>query len=245
MCQNLAGLGLKLHDISGRRATEAVDQDRVLTELRDASVPVRQLAWLAHHPIATFDRVLVARDSLSGRCQGVMLVNHMTTRRDEPFLMIESLTGAPLAHAEALLQRMVTFLILRLETMEARPAAILARTRDPLLCRVLHAIGQRIAFAACHPASDGNVVHLHIAALAHRLARAAGSDGRFQITRPERETDTAGVSNDGPMLAALDLRQGADAHLIEEARKLFRTRVPRAARRQTGPVVLPMARHAG
>jgi hypothetical protein len=239
MCQNLAGLGLKLDEIGGQRAIEALDQELILADLRDAGVPARQRAWLALQRLSDFDRILLAQDSRTGHCQGLVLIKHGATTH-ERFLTIETLVGTPRARGEALLQRMVAFLLLRLGTMEEYPTAILARARHPSLCRVLHSIGMRIPSVAFYPEPDGTVISLDTAALAHRVARSTDVGRRFYATRALLQGGIASAQVDGPMLAVLDLRHCDEAQLIEGARRLFRARLPRSLSRQVVSAPTPI-----
>lgn len=239
MCQNLAGLGLKLDEISGQRAIESLDQELILADLRDAGVPARQRAWLALQRLSDFDRILLAQDNHTGHCQGLVLIKHGATTHEQ-FLTIETLVGTPRARGEALLQRMVAFLLLRLGTMEEHPTALLARARHPSLCQVLHAIGMRIPSVAFYPEPDDTVISLNTASLAHRMARSTDIGRRFYATRAVLQGGTGGVPVDGPMLAVLDLRKCDDAQLIEGARQLFRARLPRSLSRQAVSAPAPV-----
>ena len=149
MVQTLVGMGLKLHDIGGLRGIDALDQAQLLNDLREAGVPARQRVWLSLQPLDSFDRIMLALDC-HGKCEGMLLVQSRTTAL-EPFLVIEALSGVPTARGEALLQRMLAYLILRLNTLEEQPVALMARTRNPSLCRVLHRIAGRIGSAGFYP----------------------------------------------------------------------------------------------
>lgn len=239
MGQNLAGLGLTLDDIACRRAVEALDLDPILNDLRAAGVPSHQLTWLAYKQIGGIKRILILRDQRTNACQGTMLVEQRTTG-SESFLAVDALIGGPALRAEAMLQRMLCFLILRLETMDERPAGILARFGSSRLCKVLHAIGESIPEARFHPAPEDRVIAFETAAFAHRLAKAAGLACRFQAARDILRDDAPAASEGLPALAVLDLRRSEEATVVEYARKLFRDRIRRGARTQAqAPRLLP------
>lgn len=242
MVQTLVGMGLKLHDIGGLRGIDALDQAQLLNDLREAGVPARQRVWLSLQPLDSFDRIMLALDC-HGKCEGMLLVQSRTTAL-EPFLVIEALSGVPTARGEALLQRMLAYLILRLNTLEEQPVALMARTRNPSLCRVLHRIAGRIGSAGFYPEPDAGVVQLSAAALAHRLARSAGPDRRFEDARDTLRTGPAADAPvDGPMLVVLDLRFGNEMTQIEDARRLLRARISRLATRPMVPEALPLPLH--
>jgi hypothetical protein len=136
---------------------------------------------------------------------------------------------------------MVAFLLLRLDTLEPRPVAILACTRNPTLCRVLRDIALCIAGARFYPDHIGAVVSLETAVIAHRLAEGAGAPRRFAATRDALYGADEDTPPDGPMLALLDVRAVAQAALDNDARRLFRSRLPRSAGRQAkaNVVLLP------
>ncbi len=237
MNRTLVGMGLKLDDVGGARQIGELDQSQILADLRDAGVPSRQRVWLDMQGFNSFDRVLVVRDNRSGKYVGALLVQNQTAGKT-PFLVIEALSGGPVQRDEALLKRMLAYLILRLETWEERPLAILARTRNPSLCRVLRRVSRGIQDASFYPEPDGSVISMRTAALAHRIARQAGPDHRFAEARLALHTASADASPDRPMVAVLDLRFVNEAALTEEGRHLFRDRLPRSATKRPMAEVL-------
>jgi len=102
---------------------------------------------------------------------------------------------------------------------------------------VLLDLSQRVAGSALHPQPWGNLVCLKTAALAHRVAWAAGEKPRFSATaqamvqagagRRGRAEAGFGLRDEvaAPVMAVLDLRAVPEAVLIEGARWLYRTRM--------------------
>ena len=238
MDQTLVGMGLKLQDVGGARQIGDLNRGQLLADLRDAGVPARQRTWFALQPPEAVDRILLARDDRSQKCEGALLIQYRSAG-SEPFLAIEALSGAPAMRGEALLRRMVAFLLLRLDMLEARPVAILACTRNPTLCRVLHDIAAGIGGARFYPDHAGAVVSLETAAIAHRLAGQIGAPHRFAATREAMRAGAGGTYPEGRMLALLDVRAVWQAALDDDARRIFRARLPRSAGRPaTANVVL-------
>jgi|GEM_PF-3508841 len=238
MGQILVGMGLKLHDIGGDVQIGELDRGRLLADLRNAGVPERQRNWLSLQQLESFDRVLVARDPRTDRVEGAMLIQYRSIG-STPFWTVEALSGTPEARGQALIQRMIAWLLLRLDIMEQRPAAILACTRNPSLCRVLRDVAGSIGGARFYPERDDATVPLPLAAAAHRMARQVGHANRFDATRQALRDTMTDAAPDGPMLALLDVGTVAQTAIEEDARHLFRARLPRmAVRRATGDVVV-------
>ena len=234
----LVGMGLKLEDVGGRRRIGALDHGGILADLRDAGVPLRQRAWLSCQPLDSFDRILLARGDHDGKYEGALLVQWRTDG-ETPFLVVEAVSGDAAPRDEALLKRMLSYLMLRFDTVAERPVALFARTRNPMLCRVLRTMSRAIGGAGFYPEADSSVISLAAATLAHRMARLVGPGRRFGETRQALRGDT-GAFADGPMLAMLDLRFIAEDMLDEDARRLFRDRLPRSAMRPATAPVRPL-----
>ena len=233
------GMGLRLHHIGGQGRIGELDQGQILADLRHAGAPARQLVWLSMRSLMDFDRVLLACDDRSGRCEGALLVQ-CHAAGETPFLAIEALSSGPARLNEAMLQRMLAYLMLRFDTLADRPKAILARTRSPALCRVMRSLSRGIGDASFYPEPVGSVISMRTAALAHRAARRCGPDLPFAAARSALRAGTTGLPPDGPMLAMLDLRFMDEAALDNDAHHLLRTRLPRSATRRTEPHVLPL-----
>ena len=185
-------------------------------------------------PLTHFDQVLLASDERSGKYEGAMLIKYQAVG-DTPFLVIEALTGGQSQRNDAMLQRMLAYLILRFGTLHHRPEAILARTRNPSLCRVMRDVYRGMGGAGFYPEPDGSVISIRTAGLAHRAARQSGQDRHFFEARLALNPEVSDIPPDGPLLAMLDLRYVEEARLDDQARHLFRDRLPRSATRR--PVV--------
>jgi hypothetical protein len=219
----LVGLGLKLEDVGSQRRIGDLDQPRIVADLRDAGVPSHQLNWLAMHPLTSFDRVLLARSEHSGQYEAIVLIRCCQSA-DLPFLTIEALASATAPRAEALLKRMLAFLILRFDTFVERPVAILAQTRCPSLLRVMHDVAPAFGGATFYPKPAAAVVSLAEAAFAHRLGHVLGLSGKYGQTQHLLRGDD--LAPNGPVPATLDFRALDEAMLIEGARLMFRARLP-------------------
>jgi hypothetical protein len=239
MDRTLAGMGLKLEDVGGARRIGGLDQDRISADLWDAGVPAQQCVWLSLISLGTFDRVLLARDHRSEKYEGVLLVQFRSVG-DVPFVVVEALCGGSAQRRAALLKRMLAYLILRLDTLEERPVAMLARTRNPILCQVMRDIAQGISGAGFYPEREGSVIPLATAGLAHRMARLTGPDCRFTEARMALDERVVALSSDSPLLAVVDLRRVAEADLEDNARQLFLDRHLRTAGKRIMADVLPL-----
>ncbi len=235
----VAGMNLVLHDIAGERRIDTIDPDRICADLRAAGTPARLLVWFGLQSLQQFDRILLVRDKHAGTCEGVFLVRHRQTETT-PFLAIEAIGAGPLQRQHAMYKRMLGYLILRLGTLDQRPVAILADTRNPTLCRALHEATGQIGGAGFYPQPDDGPIVLATAALAHRAAREAGATCHFAAARLALQADAAEQDGDGMLSAMLDLRDIDEATLDEAARHMLRDRLPRAAMRGRVAAVLPM-----
>lgn len=226
--RTLAGMGLKLEDVAGIRRVGDLDHPRILSDLRNAGVSSRQIVWFVFQSLASYDRVLLARDDRTGKYEGALLVQCFTMNETH-FLSIEALTGGPPPRAEALARRLLAYLLLSFDSFQNRPVAVLAKTRNPLLTRMMREIAARIDGAGFYPEPAGQAVTWASASLAHRMARQVGPDRRFRETRLALATGAEDVYGDGPMLAAIDLTAVDELTLTDATRRIFRRRPSRRA----------------
>lgn len=221
------GLGLKLQDFGGDQRIGDLDQASIVADLREAGAPPHQLIWFGFQPLTAFDRILLARDGSDGRCRGALLIQSLSLD-DRSVPMIEAIAGGPTKLAEAVLKRMLAFIVLRYGTDEDRPVAILARTRSAALCRALRAVAGGIGGTSFYPEPDDAPVALRTAGLAHRMARAARVDARFADTRAALAAGIGYRAPNGPTMAMVDLRSASEKALDDDARRLLRARLPRS-----------------
>ncbi len=239
--RTLAGMSLVLHDFEGAKRIDTLDRDSIFGDLCAVDTPARQLVWLSLQTLSRFDRVLLARDKHTGRCEGAILVRQSSVG-DMPFLTIEAIGGGGVQRQEAMLKRMLAYLILRSATSDPRPAAILAHTRNPLLCYAMRDTARRIGSTGFYPQPEGSPIAIDTAGLAHRMARQTGSGCHFGDARIALHASVGEQIPDGPLLAMLDFRHANEATLEADAGRLFRDRLPRSAARRPLVTVVPMAK---
>ena len=167
-----------------------------------------------------------------GRCLGVVAASDLATNR-EPFLLVDAAYIAPIANAALILHRMLAFAMLRIAGNEAVPSVIAARVRTPFHADMLRDFGRWFAGASLFPAAPIDVViDLGMAALARRIGRTVrpgsplvSANGTFHAAAPAY----AG-SAPAETLIVIDLSAANDASIIEDARRLYRARLPRGSR---------------
>ncbi|MEI7712931.1 MAG: hypothetical protein WCI94_15950 [Rhodospirillales bacterium] len=240
--RTLAGMSLVLHDFEGAKRIDTLDRDIIFDDLRTVDTPARQLVWLSLQTLSRFDRILLARDKHTGRCEGAMLVQKSSVG-DTPFLTVEAIGSGAVQRQEAMLKRMLAYLILRSATSDPRPAAILAHTRNPLLCHAMRDTAGRIGNTGFYPQPSGSPIAIGTAGLAHRMARRIGSGCQFGDARMALHAGSGERMPEGPLLAMLDFRHANEAALEADAGRLFRDRLPRSAARRPFVTVVPMAKH--
>ena len=243
MDRTVAGMGLKLEDVAGMRRVGNLDHARILSDLRDAGVSARQLVWFGFQPLGDYDRVLLARDDRDGKYEGALLVQ-CRAMGNTHFLLIEALIGGSTPRAEALARRLLAYVLLSFDSFQDRPVAVLAKTRNATLSRIMQETAARIDGAGFYPEPTGQAVPWMSASLAHRMARQVGPDRRFMATRLALVAGSEDVYGDGPMLAAIDLTAVDELTLADATRLIFRRRPSRLALKQaptTMIVTLPPA----
>jgi hypothetical protein len=229
---------MRLNFVSDRDAIDDIIQDRNPDSPPSGTVASLALNWAVRRQKQDVNHLVMATDSQTGRHAG-FLVAHDRTTGAEPFLLLEATLACAPADRVVVLRRMVGMAILRMIGTGMPLSVIAVRTRTPALCNVLLDLSRRVAGSALHPEPWGNLVCLETAALAHRVAWAAGEKPRFSATA--RAMVQAGAGRRGraeagfalseetttPVLAVLDLRAVPEAALIEGARWLYRTRLAR------------------
>jgi hypothetical protein len=209
------------------------------------------LPWQNGLRMAASDHLIVATGCTTGRCFGVVAATDLATER-EPFLFIDAAYLAPVARTSHLLQRMLAFAVLRVAGNAAVPSVIAACVQTPCYTRSLREFGQRFRAASMFPAAPNDaVIDLGMASLARRIVRVVRPASRQEIAGRFRFTLAAGAMQRpaGPhrmeeTLIVLDLSMADDAAILDDARKLYRSRLRSAAWRELIEVATGDARHA-
>ena len=145
------------------------------------------------------------------------------------------------------MRRMIALAMLRIGGIRAVPSVIVACTRNPICYRIMREIARHFTGAVFFPDPDSVAINFHTATLAQRIAREIGPNHRFQATTGTMHGGmmiAAGVGQYRPlarhpqfdrlfgqrlqpadrMLAVLDLRGEDEAAILDDARRLYRSR---------------------
>lgn len=165
------------------------------------------------------DQLVDAVDIRTGRCLALM-AGQARVSSHETFMLLEPLMPAMDPVTAALERRMLAGLLMRLLAHEELPAAVVARTSSPGLCNAMWDVGRKYDGVRFFPVPDTNVLPMATAGLAQRISRVIGM-------RPHdgRSFDPTGLAP--PSFVMLDLREADETVLMERARKIYRTRLPR------------------
>jgi hypothetical protein len=248
MDHTLAEPGLSLTYLHNPSSNEAFDPCRILDDLSDSGIAM--LPWQNPFRMAESDHLVLAAAGNDGGCLGVLAASDLATER-EPFLFLDVVCVAPVARTSNLLQRMVALAMLRIAGTTAVPTVLAACVRTPCCAQSLHELGTLFTAAALFPAvPDGVVIDLGMASLARRIARVVrpgshyeAATGVFRSDAPggmaRRPGGSTGVPSGIPggihrmeeTLIVVDLGMASEATILDDARKLYRTRPKSTARR--------------
>jgi hypothetical protein len=243
----LAEQGLRLSYLRNPSKNEAFDPCRILDDVCQDGMTGAMLPWQNGLRMAASDHLIVASGLTDGRCFGVIAASDLATER-EPFLFLDAAYLSPSAQASHLLQRMLAFAILRVAGYAPVPTVIAACVQTPCYMRMLRDFGQRFTAASLFPAAqDDVVIDLGMASLARRVVRVVRPASRHEATSLLRcAAGAARYATDGAKasqrmdetLVVLDLSMADDATILDDARKLYRTRPKPAARRESVDAVV-------
>ena len=186
---------------------------------------------------------------MTDRCLGVIAASDLATER-EPFLFLDAAYLAPGVRASYLLQRMLAFAMLRIAGIAAVPNVIAACVQTPCYARRLREFGQRFTAASLFPAApDAVVIDLGMASLARRIVRVVrpASRTRSPPVHARAAASLALCAAPGRPIAmeetlvVIDLSMADDAAILEDARRLYRARPSREARRSPATVLVDAA----
>lgn len=231
----LAEHGVRLSYLSEPSQREAFDPCRVLEDLYCDGRADAMLPWQNGLRMANSDHLVLATRA-DGRFVGALAASDQATRQ-EPFLFLDAAYLAPTVRTTNLLQRMLAFAMLRVAGNEAMPAVIAACVQSPCYLRHLRGFGAHFTGASSFPAGPEDIViDLGMASLARRIARVVRPASRCDISGTACQA--VGASDAGgtaqtmrETLVVIDLGPAHEATVLEEARRLYRPRAARGARR--------------
>lgn len=239
----LTEYGLRLTYLRNPKAYDELDQDRILDDLSDDASDVDPLPWFGRHGLTGYDHVVVVTDRSSGRYLAFLAANDRATRREE-FLCLETAFVAAAACGQNLTRRMIAFAMLRVGGIAQVPSVIAACTRNPLCYRIMRGMAHRITGTTFFPNPESSTIDFHAATLAQRIARALSVNHRLQATSGTIQGGIRAIGYSGSisydpeidllfsrqmqpadrMLSVLDFRGGDEATILDDARRIYRSR---------------------
>ena len=238
--------GLRLTYMCDANAIDELDQDRILDDLSDDTPDGDPLPWLTRYRLADYDHLVLVTDRSSGRYLAFLAAKDGATTRED-FLLLETVFVTSVARGQNLMRRMIALAMLRIGGIRAVPSVIVACTRNPICYRIMREMARRFTGAVFFPDTDSVAINFHTATLAQRIARDIGPNLRFQATTGTLRGGimvTAGAGQYRPlardpqfermfgqwlqpadrMLTMLDLRGEDEATILDDARRLYRSR---------------------
>jgi hypothetical protein len=238
--------GLRLTYPCDPNAIDEIEQDRILDDLSDDTPDGDPLPWLTRYRLADYDHLVLATDQSTGRYLAFLAANDGATARED-FLLLETAFVAPVARGQNLMRRMMALAMLRIAGARAVPSVIVACTRNPICYRIMREMARHFTGARFFPDPDSVAINFHTATLAQRVAREIGPNHRFQVTTGTLRGGmilAVGANQSRPlardplfdrmfgqwlqpadrMLAMLDLRDQDEATILNDARRLYRSR---------------------
>jgi hypothetical protein len=237
--------GLRLTYLRNPHAIDELGQDRILDDLADYTADGNPLPWLTRYRLTDYDHLVLVADRSSGRYLGFLAASNGATTRED-FLLLETAFVTTVARGQNLMRRMIALAMLRIGGMGPVPSVIAASTRNPHCCRIMRDIARRFTNAAFFPNPDSVAINFHTATLAQRIVREIGPNYRLQASTGTIRGPAAAISggfhrqlSTDPqidslfsqrmqparrMLAILDLRRGDEATILDDARRLYRSK---------------------
>ena len=237
--------GLRLTYLRDPSVIHDLDQDRILDDLTDDTPDGDPLPWLTRSRLMDYDHLVLVTDRSSGRYLAYLAANDGTTTRED-FLLLETAFVSTIARGQNLMRRMIALTMLRIAGMGAVPSIIAACTRNPICYRIMRQTACHFARATFSPNPDDAVINFRTATLAQRIVRQINPNCRLQVsTGTIRGTVVAPgagyrrrLSADAHidslfghqmqpatrMLAVLDLRASDEATILDDARRLYRSK---------------------
>jgi hypothetical protein len=242
----LTEYGLRLTYLCDPRDIRELSEDRILQDLADHSPDSDPLPWLTRYRLTDYDHVILATDRSTGAYLALLGANDSATKREQ-FLLLETAFVATIARGQHAMRRMLALAMLRIGGMGSVPSIIATCTRNPICYRAMRDFARRFTGAVFFPNPGSVTIDFEAATLAQRIAREIGPNHRFQAaTGTIRSSmmiatgtdDYQPLSHDpqidllfgqhmqptDQMLAVLDFRKMDDAVILDDARRIYRSR---------------------
>jgi len=235
--------GLRLTYLRDPDVIDGLDQDRILEDLSDDIPDGDPLPWLTRYRLVDYDHLVLVTDRSTGRYLAFLAANAGSTARED-FLLLQTAFVAAIARGQNLMRRMIALAMLRIGGMGPVPSVIVACTRNPICYRIMRDTARRFTGAEFFPNPDSIAISFHTATLAQRIAREVDPNHRFQATTGtirgmmpatvsrshlayDPQIDSLFGQHMQPadrMLAVLDLRSEDEATILDDARRIYRSR---------------------
>jgi hypothetical protein len=237
--------GLRLTYLRDPDVIDDLDQDRILEDLSDDMPDGDPLPWLTRYRLADYDHLVLVTDRSTGRYLAFLAANDGSTPRED-FLLLQAAFVANIARGQNLMRRMIALAMLRIGGMGPLPSIVVACTRNPLCYRIMRDTARRFTGAELFPNPDSVAINFRTATLAQRIARELNPNHRFQAatgtirgTMAAIYTGNRGHLSHDPqidslfgqhmqpadrMLTVLDLRSEDEATILDDARRIYRSR---------------------
>ena len=219
--------GLRLVYLRDGNAIAGLDHDRILTDLSDDP------PGLIRHQWSECDHLVLVTDRTTGRHLAFLAANDGATAQ-EGFLQLETAFVAPFARGQNLMRRMIAFAMLRIGGIAATPTVIAACSRDRICHRIMRDTASRFTGALFFPTLDSTVIDFRAATLAQRIAHAIEPNCRFyaatgiihgaMMVATGTDYHRPLSQSAGRMLTLLDLRGQDEATILNDARRVYRSR---------------------
>jgi hypothetical protein len=240
----LAEHGLRLTYLRDSNVIDDLDQDRILDDLSDDTPNGDPLPWLTRYRLVDYDHLVLVTDRSSGRYLAFLAASTGATTRED-FLLLETAFVTTIARGQNLMRRMIALAMLRIGGMNTVPSVIVACTRHPLCHRIMRETARHFASAAFFPNPDSATIDFRAATLAQRIVREIDPNYRLQASTgtirglmsvggryhrafsTDPQIDTlfgTQMQSAARMLAVLDLRASDEATILDDARRLYRSR---------------------
>ena len=238
--------GLCLTYLCDANAIDELDQDRILDDLTDDAPDGDPLPWLTRYRLADYDHLVLVTDRSCGRYLAFLAAQDGATTRED-FLLLETAFVTPVARGQNLMRRMIALAMLRIGGIRAVPSVIVACTRNPICYRIMQETARHFTGAVFFPdprQRRDQLSHRHAGA-AHRARdrsepslpgnnrddarRGDYRRGRGPVSpacpsSAVRQTVRSWLQPADRMLAMLDLRGEDEATILDDARRLYRSR---------------------
>ena len=214
----LADHGLRLTCLSGPARTGELHRDCIFADLWDEGVANSLLPWHGGFRLDDQDFLVMVSDCKDNRCLGLLAASLRATER-EPFLLLEAAYVTPAESRRNLLQRMAAFALLNIARLDAVPHVVAACAVGEDCRGSLQDLQRQFTAASVFPRPDAAVVELGMAGLARRIARVVWPVACYEAGSGVLRA--AGVEH---ALVVLELSASDDATIVEDARRVYRTR---------------------